>query len=393
VADETAALLYQIINLDPHPLATRVPGLPPDVETVLRRALRKKPAERFSSMREFARELEAAAFGRPADATPAPVMVSSIAPPTSPTIGYSATQVPLTPVRMQPAGSSPRDARKVEAGVSQTSVSSFQAIIASVRGWVRSAMGQLGRIKPIYAIVAGAGVLLLLGAFLLFRLSHAPKPTATSAAQPVVTPLPQPPAPPVVAPEPTEATAAQPAHRSARPKHQKWVDPFTDGASNKPNPFTGGEAKTHANHHASAQGQEETVRGAVTMHATCLILLAILAQASPSTGDPQAKAQAQALLGQGTKLYQQGDVAGALEKFNAAYAAYPSPKLMFNIGQANRDLSRPVEAIEAFEKFLVGAADASPETIADARKSVAQLQREAGTNPDRLRHGRRGGQR
>ncbi|MGA9656529.1 MAG: serine/threonine-protein kinase, partial [Polyangia bacterium] len=102
VADEVAALLYQIINLDPHPLAQRVPGLPPAVETALRRALRKKPAERFSSMREFSRELEAAAFGRPADVTPTPVLVSSIAPPTSPTIGYSATQVPPTPVR-QPA--------------------------------------------------------------------------------------------------------------------------------------------------------------------------------------------------------------------------------------------------------------------------------------------------
>ncbi|MGB8298124.1 MAG: PEGA domain-containing protein [Polyangia bacterium] len=114
------------------------------------------------------------------------------------------------------------------------------------------------------------------------------------------------------------------------------------------------------------------------MHATCLILLAILAQASPPTGDPQAKAQAQALLGQGTKLYQQGDVAGALEKFNAAYAAYSSPKLMFNIAQANRDLGRPVEAIEAFEKFLAGAADTSPETVADVRKSVAELQRKLG---------------
>ena len=114
------------------------------------------------------------------------------------------------------------------------------------------------------------------------------------------------------------------------------------------------------------------------MHATCLILLTILAQASPPTGDPQAKAQAQSLLGQGTKLYQQGDVAGALEKFNAAYAAYPSPKLMFNIAQANRDLGRPVEAIEAFEKFLAGAADASSETVADVRKSVAELQRKLG---------------
>jgi len=33
VADEVAALLYQIINLDPHPLAPRVPGLPPAVES------------------------------------------------------------------------------------------------------------------------------------------------------------------------------------------------------------------------------------------------------------------------------------------------------------------------------------------------------------------------
>jgi hypothetical protein len=116
----------------------------------------------------------------------------------------------------------------------------------------------------------------------------------------------------------------------------------------------------------------------MTMCTTSFILIAILAQASPLTADPQAEAQAQELLGQGTKLYQQGDVGGALEKFNAAYAAYPSPKLMFNIGQANRDLSRPVEALQAFEKFLVGAPDASPETVADARRSVEQLQSKLG---------------
>src|ERR1700690_4037293 len=116
----------------------------------------------------------------------------------------------------------------------------------------------------------------------------------------------------------------------------------------------------------------------MTMFATSLVLLAIVAQTAPLTADPQAKAQAQELLGQGTKLYEQGDVAGALEKFNAAYAAYASPKLMFNIGQANRELNRPVEALEAFEKFLVSAADASPEMVADARKSVAQLQKKLG---------------
>jgi hypothetical protein len=114
------------------------------------------------------------------------------------------------------------------------------------------------------------------------------------------------------------------------------------------------------------------------MYAISLILVVILAQASPSIGDPQVKAQAKALLGQGTKLYEQGDIAGALEKFQAAYTAFPSPKLMFNIGQADRDLHRHLEALEAFEKFLADAPDASPEMIADARKSVNELQKKLG---------------
>ena len=109
-----------------------------------------------------------------------------------------------------------------------------------------------------------------------------------------------------------------------------------------------------------------------------LVLLSLLAQLSPPSAGPQAKAQAQRLLTEGSALYEKGDYAGALEKFNAAYAAYPSPKLMFNIGQADRDLSRPVEALEAFEKFLAGDADASPETTADARKSVAELREKLG---------------
>jgi hypothetical protein len=114
------------------------------------------------------------------------------------------------------------------------------------------------------------------------------------------------------------------------------------------------------------------------MCTTALVLLSLLAQLSPPAADPQAKAQAQGLLNEGWTLYEKGDCAGALEKFNAAYAAYPSPKLMFNIGQANRDLSRPVEAMEAFEKFLASDTDASPETIATARKAVADLQEKLG---------------
>jgi hypothetical protein len=114
------------------------------------------------------------------------------------------------------------------------------------------------------------------------------------------------------------------------------------------------------------------------MCATSLVLLTVLAQASPLTADPQAKAQAQELLSQGSKLYHQGDLAGALEKFEAAYVAFPSPKLMFNIGQAKRDLGRPVEALESFQRFLAEATNASPETMAEARNSVAELQGKLG---------------
>jgi hypothetical protein len=114
------------------------------------------------------------------------------------------------------------------------------------------------------------------------------------------------------------------------------------------------------------------------MSTAALVLLSLLAQLSPQGADFRAKAKAQTLLTDGSALYERGDYAGALEKFNAAYAAYPSPKLMFNIGQADRDLSRPVEALDAFEKFLAGAPEASPETRADARKSVAELQEKLG---------------
>jgi hypothetical protein len=109
-----------------------------------------------------------------------------------------------------------------------------------------------------------------------------------------------------------------------------------------------------------------------------IVLLALLAQALTPTPDPQAKAKAQGLLNEGSRLYGEGDYAGALEKFNTAYAAYPSPKLMFNIGQANRDLGRPVEALQAFEKFLADESGALPETAADARTSLAELREKLG---------------
>ena len=114
------------------------------------------------------------------------------------------------------------------------------------------------------------------------------------------------------------------------------------------------------------------------MHVAALLFLGFLAQSSDSTANAEAKAKAQSLLTEGSALYEKGDYADALDKFKQAFAAYDSPKLLFNIGQANRDLGRPVEALEAFERFLIGALDAAPETIEDAKKSVEELQKKLG---------------
>ena len=94
--------------------------------------------------------------------------------------------------------------------------------------------------------------------------------------------------------------------------------------------------------------------------------------------DGQSKARAQALLREGTAAYGRGDYASALDKFTAAYQIFPSPKLWFNIGQANRDLGRPVEAVEAFDRFLTEADDAPSETLAEARRSAAELKSKLG---------------
>ena len=116
----------------------------------------------------------------------------------------------------------------------------------------------------------------------------------------------------------------------------------------------------------------------MTISTTSLVLLAWLAQSATPVTDSDSKAKAKALLGEGSSLYRRGDYAGALAKFEAAYAAFPSPKLWFNIGQANRDLGRPVEALDAFEKFVGLAPDAPADALADARSSVSVLRKQLG---------------
>jgi serine/threonine-protein kinase len=99
IADDMGALFYQVINMDPHPLARRAPGLPPAVEPVLRRALAKRAADRFPSIKDFARAFEAAATGRQRALTPPPVEVSR-PPVAKETVGYGPAVEPANLVEV-----------------------------------------------------------------------------------------------------------------------------------------------------------------------------------------------------------------------------------------------------------------------------------------------------
>jgi hypothetical protein len=105
-----------------------------------------------------------------------------------------------------------------------------------------------------------------------------------------------------------------------------------------------------------------------------LLLLATLAQASSVGTNAQDRTKAQGFLAEGATLYEHGDYLGALDRFNAAYGAYPSSKIWFNIGQTNRVLGRPLEAREAYQKFLDEVPNASREDKADAQSWLEKLQ-------------------
>jgi serine/threonine-protein kinase len=70
-APDVNSVLQQVVNAEPQALGSLVPDLPPEVESVVRRALAKNQADRFPTITAFARALEAAA-AVPAPPAPAP---------------------------------------------------------------------------------------------------------------------------------------------------------------------------------------------------------------------------------------------------------------------------------------------------------------------------------
>lgn len=95
-----------------------------------------------------------------------------------------------------------------------------------------------------------------------------------------------------------------------------------------------------------------------------------------AAASPSDKEQAKALFDAGMQAYQRADYASALRTFSAAYATFPSSKLLFNVGQAALNLGRNGEAADAFARFLeseAATADADDKRVAFARKALHEL--------------------
>jgi len=217
VASDPPALLYKIVTTEPQPLTPLVPGLPPAVEPVLRRALCKRAAGRFPSIRDFSFALASAVLGHPADLTPTPALMSAPTLLDGSNIEHGHARAARTP-DPQPAARAPRDDRPPDAGVSQAGPESPRA-----KPW--------RRVKPIPIIVAAAGALLLLGGFLWFGSGPAAIPTPKTAnypvtSPPIIVPIPPPPAAPaVVTPEPTEVKPVGIGPEPPRTKRSKTTHP------------------------------------------------------------------------------------------------------------------------------------------------------------------------
>ncbi len=106
---------------------------------------------------------------------------------------------------------------------------------------------------------------------------------------------------------------------------------------------------------------------------TLAAILVSLALASNAwAGDVE---EAKAAFERAERAYRLRDFERALEGYRAAYAAYPKPELLFNIGQAQRGLHRWRAAIFSFELYLRDAPDAPDR--AEVEALIARLEREA----------------
>ena len=79
------------------------------------------------------------------------------------------------------------------------------------------------------------------------------------------------------------------------------------------------------------------------------LLVGLQTSAFATSGSKQAAAE---LVNQGNRKFRNGDFASALSSYEAAYRAYPSSKLFYNLATAHQALGHTVKAADYLDRFL-----------------------------------------
>lgn len=98
------------------------------------------------------------------------------------------------------------------------------------------------------------------------------------------------------------------------------------------------------------------------------------ALAQEASEAPDQTAVVEQLYLEGAALYKDRKYRPAIEKFNAAYAIYPEPNLLYNIGRAYEALGELEKAIESF-KQCAAAEGTSEDVRTRAKAKVEQLEK------------------
>lgn len=109
--------------------------------------------------------------------------------------------------------------------------------------------------------------------------------------------------------------------------------------------------------------------------ALCAVVLGAaptaFAQPQPDAGG---EAEGRTRFGRGIELYKEGNFHAALAEFRAAYAAAPSWRIQFNLGQTLYQLQDYAGALAAFERYLAEGADKiEPARKAEVDGEIAKL--------------------
>ena len=98
--------------------------------------------------------------------------------------------------------------------------------------------------------------------------------------------------------------------------------------------------------------------------------------AQPQVQDPKVVARGKAL--DGTRIADEGQHARALELFQEAYALYPEPAYLYDMGVEFQALGRDVEALDAYRRFLADPKGTPRSLVTHASELLADLDKRLG---------------